>query len=74
MPTDMPKSNLNNHPNHSQSLKPPYIPKPYPQVVDVPGWVFKVDVPDLFYTGKVLGPDHSHSHCVEFKLQGNRTM
>jgi hypothetical protein len=41
-------------------------------MVDVPGWVFKVNVPDLFYPGKVIGPDRSHADCVEVKFSGAR--
>ena len=41
------------------------------KTVDIPSSVFNVDVPDMFYTGRVLGPDSSHANSVIVKLRGD---
>ena len=48
-------------------------PPLHAQAVDVPGWVFRVEVPQLFYPGRVLGPDHSHASSVVVKVAGDPT-
>jgi hypothetical protein len=37
--------------------------------VDIPGWVFGVEIPELFYRGTIVGKDASHSGCVVVRTE-----
>lgn len=38
------------------------------KMVDIPGVVFGVPLPDVFYTGQVMKRDHSHAGCVVIRF------